>query len=135
MSITKRVTYLRGMVEGLELERETKEQKVLHGIIEILDAIAVELEDLDADVMALDDDVSVLVEDMQDLEDTVFEPEEPDCCCPSPPSSHHHHSKPQFYTVQCPSCDNEITIDEDVLNMGVIDCPSCGEKLELDAEE
>ena len=135
MSITKRVTYLRGMVEGLELERETKEQKVLHGIIEILDAIAVELEDLDADVMALDDDVSVLVEDMQDLEDTVFEADEPDCCCPSPPSSHHHHNKPQFYTVQCPSCDNEITIDEDVLNMGVIDCPSCGEKLELDAEE
>ena len=133
MSIAKRVTYLKGLAEGLGLGNTTKEEKVLQMMIEILEEMAVEIEDLAEDVVSLDDDVSVLVEDMQDLEDMLFEDEDENGdesdngCCQSK-------GKNQFYAVTCPSCQSDITIDEDVLKRGVIDCPNCNEHLELDSE-
>ena len=141
MSIGKRVTYLKGLAEGLNLGNDTKEEKLLRVIIEILEDMAVEIEDLADSVVSLDDDVSVLVEDMQDLEDMFFDDEddeEADCCCPPPPVSsaksgnENEGTQHQLYAVECPSCQSEITIDEDVLKKGSIDCPNCGELLEFE---
>jgi len=142
MSIGKRVTYLKGLAEGLNLGNGTKEEKLLRVIIEILEDMAVEIEDLAEDVVNLDDDVSVLVEDMQDLEDMCFDDEEddeePDCCCTSSPTQNAKNGngngkdQHQFYTAECPSCQSEITIDEDVLKKGSMDCPNCGEFLEFE---
>ena len=42
---------------------------------------------------------------------------------------------PFFYEVTCPACENTITIDEDVLNLGSIECPNCGETLEFEGIE
>jgi len=145
MSIAKRVTYLKGLAEGLGLGNETKEEKVLQVMIEILEDISTEMEELAEDVASLDDDVSVLVEDMQDMEDMLFEGDDED-----EPHAHSHaggngccdrtvkngkNGKQQFYAVTCPSCQSEINIDEDVLKRGKIDCPSCKEHLELDLED
>jgi len=142
MSIGKRVTYLKGLAEGLNLGNGTKEEKLLRVIIEILEDMAAEIEDLAEDVVNLDDDVSVLVEDMQDLEDMYFDDEDgdeaPDCCCPSSPASSAKNDdgsgdgQHQFYTAECPSCQSEITIDEDVLKKGSMNCPNCGEFLEFE---
>ena len=143
MSIAKRVTYLKGLAEGLGLGHDTKEEKILHIIMEILEDIAVELEAVAEDVTVLDDDMSVLVEDMQNLEDMFFEEEvDEHCGCPAPSAGSGGANKPekrertqpepQFYTVQCPACDDEITIDDGVLAQGAIDCPNCGERLELE---
>ena len=37
-----------------------------------------------------------------------------------------------LYDVKCPVCGEEITFDEDTLELGSIECPSCGETLEFD---
>jgi len=156
MSIAKRVTYLKGLAEGLNLGNDTKEEKVLQAIIEILEEMSVELEDLTEDVLSLDDDVTVLVEDLQDLEDELFEDDEDedectcdcDCgCCgkpaaPSAPpaincvsSNGGNGNGNQFYAVQCPKCQNKMQIDDAALKRGILVCSKCGERLELDLEE
>ena len=136
------MTYLKGLAEGLNLGNNTKEEKLLRVIIEILEDMAVEVEDLAENVVSLDDDVSVLVEDMQDLEDMYFDDDEddetPDFHCPPSPApsvkngNGNHDSQHQFYTAECPSCQSEITIDEDVLKKGSMNCPNCGEFLEFE---
>ena len=173
MSIAKRVTYLKGLTEGLNLGNDTKEEKILRVMIEVLADMSAEIEELIEDVKVLDEDVSALVEDveelaeemdelvedMDELEEALGEVEASgDCCCDS--NDHSHVSaapvvvasappsgrpsgragrangksvkQPQFFEVECPHCQNEITIDEDVLGLGVIDCPNCGERLELE---
>ncbi|MCL2567844.1 MAG: hypothetical protein FWE12_00185 [Oscillospiraceae bacterium] len=160
MSIAKRVTYLKGMAEGLNLGKDTKEEKILQVIIEILEDISVELEDLTEDVLSLDDDMSAIIEDVQDIEDVLFEDEKEPCACgcdrcgcgnesaqsdipaPQPPAytsgpalnftNGKHQKKPQLYAVQCPSCQNEMQIDDEVLRRGTLTCPNCGERLELE---
>ena len=124
MSISKRVAYLKGLAEGLNLGQGTKEEKILGVIIEILEDISGEMEDLQDDVLSLDGDIDQLCEDLQDLEDALAEESGPVVG-----------SDPAFFEVKCPRCKNQITIDEDVLGLGSIDCPNCNEELEFDVDQ
>ena len=40
-----------------------------------------------------------------------------------------------FYSVVCPTCGEEIYLDESLLDKGGIQCPACGEELEFDFGE
>ena len=40
-----------------------------------------------------------------------------------------------LYEVKCPTCGEEITIDEEMLDEGSTTCPNCGEELEFEMEE
>jgi ribosomal protein S27E/FtsZ-binding cell division protein ZapB len=173
MSIAGRVTYLKGLAEGLNLGNDTKEEKILRVIIEVLVDLSTEVEELKGDVQTLDEDLGALVEDLEELVEEVEDlgkdvdelgedvegleasHGEACCCATAPPSApvsapvtpvvsgrtsgraggRQAKNKPQFFEVECPSCENEITIDEDVLGLGIIDCPNCGERLELDVED
>ena len=123
MSLSKRVAYLKGLAEGLNLGQGSKEEKILSVIIDILEEISGEIEDLQDDVLSLDGDIDQLCEDLHDLEDAIMEedggPAERDA---------------QFFEVRCPRCKHQITIDEDVLDLGSISCPNCNEELEFDLD-
>lgn len=132
MSISKRVAYLKGLAEGLELDTESKEGKLISVMIEILEKMALSIEDIEDDLLAIDDEIADLGDDLEDMEDLVYD--DHDC--------HHGHGHDDceacdeqiFYEVKCPNCGEETTIDEDVLESGGISCPSCGEKLEFDLD-
>lgn len=44
MEITEKVAYLKGLAEGMELDTEKKEGKLLAAIIDVLDDIALEID-------------------------------------------------------------------------------------------
>ena len=46
MSISEKVAYLEGLAEGLALDTETKEGKLLAAIVDVLGEIAEELEEI-----------------------------------------------------------------------------------------
>ena len=46
MEITERVAYLKGLAEGMELNTDKREGKLLAAIIDVLEDIALELEDI-----------------------------------------------------------------------------------------
>lgn len=134
MSIGKRVTYLKGLAEGLGLGKDSKEERILHLMIDILEDISLELEDLGIMAQDLDDDIGVLIEDVQELEEAIWE-EEQSADVATGGLSLLPTRTPQFYAVECPRCSKEITVDEDVLEEGSVKCPECGESLEFDLED
>lgn len=130
MSVGKRVAYIKGLAKGLDIDTSTKEGKLLNEIIDVLEDMALEIEEIQEDITTLDDELCQVSDDLELLEDVFYEDFEDD-------DMDHIDSgddEPVFYEVVCPSCDNEITIDEDVLDLGSIDCPNCGEKLEFDMD-
>lgn len=140
MSIAKRVTYLKGMAEGLGIGSGTKEERVLQLIIEILDEMSDELEALSSNVLVLDDDVSSILDDVQGLEyPNTNSKDEPPLFSMQATQAETNTAPPQqapeFYTVKCPRCMDELTLDEDILGFGHIDCPTCNERLEFDLED
>ena len=124
MEITERVAYLKGLAEGMELNTEKREGKLLSAILDVLEDIALELEDIRDEQAELADGLDAVSDDLEDVEDAVFEDEydeedeDEDC-----------------YATTCPTCGETIYFDESILEDGEVLCPNCGEKLEFDLSE
>ena len=73
MEITEKVAYLKGLAEGMELDTEKKEGKLLAAIIDVLDDIALELQDIEDEQAELSEGLDAVSDDLEDVEDVVFE--------------------------------------------------------------
>ena len=141
MTTSEKVAYLKGLAEGLALDADSKEGKLFAAIIDVLGDIAADIEDLEENALDLGEEIDALSDDLAEVEDIVFDEYDDDddedyddcdcddeCCC----GCHDDDDEPVFFEVTCPACENTITIDEDVLELGKIQCPNCGEMLEFD---
>ena len=130
MEITEKVAYLKGLAEGVELDTEKKEGKLLAAIIDVLDDMALEIADMKADQEELYDGLDAVSDDLEDVEDAVFgddeDEDEEDC------EYEEAEEDEDCYATTCPTCEETIYFDESVLEDGDVVCPNCGEKLEFD---
>ena len=132
MTITEKVAYLKGLIEGMEIDAATKEGKILKAIMDVLSDVALSVEDLEATVQEMGEQVDTIDEDLDALETDYYDEydecdDDCDCdcdCCDD-----------EFYDVTCPNCNEEFAVDEDTLLDGGVDCPLCGKHLEFDIEE
>lgn len=128
MSITERVAYLKGLAEGLDIDANSKEGKLFGAIIDVLEEMSSEILDLNEQCEELNELVDVIDEDLGQVESDfydVYDDEEDD----------DDDDDGELYEVVCPSCDNVVYLDEEMLLDGEIDCPECGQKLEFDMDD
>ncbi len=123
MGVSEKVAYLKGLMEGLKLDKDSDNGKMFKAIIDVLDEVALEIEDLTDEVMEVGDGLDVISDDLADVEELVYEDDEDD-----------DEDEP-VYATTCPECEEEIYFDEDYLEDGAITCPNCGAKLEFDAAD
>lgn len=156
MTTSEKVAYLKGFADGLGLDKENKQDKLIAAIIDVLDTVAQDLDELEETTMELGTEIDAVSDDLADVEAAVFEDDEDyddydddfyedsdyaggemEGCC----GGHYHengrccHHDTNFYEITCPACNKTITIDEEVLSAGRIQCPNCGEMLEFDLDE
>ena len=132
MEITEKVAYLKGLAEGLGLDTETKEGKILTAMIDILDDMALELADLDAAQEELGDGLDAVSDDLEDVEDLIYGEEEDE---EDEDDGEEDEDSEDCYATTCPNCEETIYFDESILEDGEVICPNCGEKLEFDLGE
>lgn len=129
MTLTEKVAYLKGLAAGLDLDKDTKEAKIFDAMFDILEDMALTISDIDEDLSACEDLVDAMDEDLDELEEYIFDDEDfyndDDCCCCD---------DEELYEVECPLCGEEILLDDEMLDEEIIECPGCGEKLELDID-
>lgn len=70
--LSKKVSYLKGLAEGLGLKEESKEEKILSEIIDILDEMAEVVCDNEVAIEDLEDYIFEVDEDLSYLEDYVY---------------------------------------------------------------
>ena len=128
MNISEKVSYIKGLAEGMKLDEATNEGKLLLAILDALTDIAYQLEEVDADLGDMADVVSDLDETVADLEEAVYGDDDHDHCdCGC--------EDEDMYEITCPKCENSIVVDFDVIASGEMLCPNCGEPLEFDLSE
>ncbi len=131
MTNSERASYLRGLMDGLELDPKAKETKVLNAIADLLDDLCVSVEELEDGFDALSEQVDEIDEDLGNVEEDFYGLEDDECCgC-----GHHHHHDDAEFEVTCPSCGDTIQLTDDMLEEGGITCPNCGETLEFDFDD
>ena len=126
MEITEKVAYLKGLAEGLGLDGSTKEGKILSVMIDVLDDIALELQDLQDAQEEMEEGLDAVSEDLSDVESLLFESDDED------EDEEEDEDDESVYETTCPNCEEEIYFDESILEDGYVECPNCGEKLEFD---
>lgn len=119
MTVTERVVYLKGLINGMELDADKKEGRLWTAVIAVMEELAdavVELQQQNAELAEELDDV---YEELSAVEEEFLDEDEFD-------------SDDLLYQVICPTCDEVIYMDDDMLAEGSTVCPACGEELEFD---
>ncbi len=131
MTTVESLGYLKGLLDGLDLDGNKKETKIYKAIIDVLDNLTNDIEDVHEDIEVLGEQIDEIDEDLADVEEYIMDEDDfcdCDCdCCDDEDEG--------VYKLECPACGAEIEVDEDTIIEGGIDCPSCGEFLEFEVEE
>ena len=130
MEIYEKVAYLKGLAEGLALDTESKEGKLIAAIIDVLDEMSIRFEDIDDNLVDLEDGLDAVSDDLSEVEEALYELEDDD-----DEYDEDEDDDEEYFETTCPVCEEEIVFDEDTLESGEIRCPNCGEKLEFDLSD
>ncbi len=125
MTILEKVSYIKGLMDGLNLD-DSNENKVLKAIVDVLEDIAADVEDIEEDTAELSERIDAVDEDLAAVEDLVYDDEECD------EDEEFFDDEDDIYEVTCPKCNDIIYLDSEMLENEGIDCPNCGTELEFD---
>jgi len=125
MGISEKIAYLKGLMEGMNVDTESNEGKLFAAVVDVLDEIALEVEDLTDEVMELGDGLDVISDDLSDEWDDDDDDDDDD----------EDDEEEECYATTCPECEEEIFFDDTMLEDGEIICPNCGAKLEFDLSD
>ncbi|MBO5943898.1 MAG: hypothetical protein J6Q50_01215 [Clostridia bacterium] len=132
MTVTEKVAYLKGLVEGLDFDADKKETKVINAVLDVLEDLALAVSDLDDEMVVVTEQLDAVDEDLADLEEIFYEEcDDCDCDCDDCDCD----CDEDMYEVECPNCGELIYFDEEIIFEGKADCPACGEVLEFETDE
>ncbi len=138
MEILEKVAYLKGLAEGLGLDEQSKEGKLISVMIDILDDMALEMQDLRDEQCDIEEGLDAVSDDLSDVESFIYEAfddEDEDDEDDDEAEDEDEEEDEPVYETTCPNCEEQIFFDEDVLEDGYVECPNCGEKLEFDVSD
>ena len=78
MELNKKAAYLQGLVDGLGIDENTKEGKVIKAMSALLGEMADAIEGMDEDLSRAYDQINDLSDELEDLEADLYEDEDDD---------------------------------------------------------
>ena len=145
MTISEKSAYLKGLMDGLKLNTEAPEGRMIESIVDLLGDITKKLTDVEDTTIAISDELDEIEEDLDAIEDFLVEldEDEDDFEDEDDYDDEDDYEDEGFdfgdedstiYEVEC-ACGNIIDFDEDTLEAGSIVCDKCGELLEFSLED
>jgi len=147
MTISEKSAYLKGLMDGLNLDTEKAEGKMISAIVDLLGDVAKRLTDVEETTIAISDELDEIEEDLDAIEDYILDEEDEedydddDFDYEDDLDDEDEEEGFDFgdeettvYEVKC-ACGNIIDFDEETLEEGSIVCDKCGELLEFSLEE
>ena len=144
MTISEKSAYLKGLMDGLSLNTETDEGKMIAAIVDLLGDMAKRVKDIEETTIAISDELDEIEEDLDAIEDFILDEDEDyeddeDEWDDEEDEDYEEgfdfgDEESTIYEVVC-ACGEVIDFDEEVLEKGSMICPNCGETLEFSTED
>ena len=144
MTISEKSAYLKGLMDGLSLNTETDEGKMIAAIVDLLGDMAKRIADIEETTIAISDELDEIEEDLDAIEDFILDEDEDyeddeDEWDDEEDEDYDEgfdfgDEESTIYEVVC-ACGEVIDFDEEVLEQGSMICPNCGETLEFSTED
>ena len=128
-SLISRVSYLKGLAEGLNIDKSSNEGKLLLSIIDVLSDIAMEVDELSDAHDELEEKVDEIDSDLADIEEIAYGEDDED------EEDDEFDDDMDFFEIECPNCHEDFMVDFDALDeeKGII-CPNCNQEIEFEFE-
>ena len=137
MTISEKAAYLKGLMDGLELDQEKAEGKMIAAIVELLGDVTKRVADIEETTIAISDELDEIEEDLDAIEDYILDEEDEDYDDYEDDFDDEYDEddfedegfdfgdeESTIYEVKC-ACGNIIDFDEETLEEGSIECPEC----------
>ena len=143
MTISEKAAYLKGLMDGLNLDTTTAEGKMIESIVDLLGDITKKLTDVEDTTIAISDELDEIEEDLDAIEDFIMDEDDEYYDDDDDFEDEDDFDDEGFefgdedttiYEVEC-ACGNIIDFDEEILEQGSIICDNCGETLEFSIED
>jgi DNA-directed RNA polymerase subunit RPC12/RpoP len=123
--LTDKISYLRGLAEGMKLNPEKDSHRLILGILEVLGEVGESFEALAESHGELSDYVESIDEDLADLEADLYDDEDEDVATDGDDGEFE-----STIEYECPHCGAMIRIDPDDVDFDEeTACPECGKDL------
>ena len=149
MTINEKAAYLKGLMEGLQLDTEKAEGKMIAAIVDLLGDVTKKLTNVEDTTIAISDELDEIEEDLDAIEDFImdeddYDDDDDDDYDDDDFDDYDNEDEDDYdeegfdfgdedttiYEVKC-ICGNVIAFDEETLEEGSIVCDECGETLEF----
>ena len=147
MTISEKSAYLKGLMDGLNLNTESDEGKMIAAIVDLLGDVTKKLTAVEDTTIAISDELDEIEEDLDAIEDYILDEEDEDFEDYEDDfddfDDDEDYDEEGFdfgdedstiYEVEC-ACGEIIDFDEETLEKGSMTCPICGETLEFSFED
>ena len=142
MTISEKSAYIKGLMDGLNLDTEKAEGKLIAALVDLMGDVTKKLTDVEDTTIAISDELDEIEEDLDAIEDYILDEEDDDYY--DDEDDFDDYDEDDFedegfdfgdedstiYEVKC-ACGNVIAFDEETLEEGSIVCDECGETLEV----
>ena len=76
MTLTEKSAYLKGLMEGMNLDTEKAEGKMIAAIVDLLGDMAKRVKDIEETTIAISDELDEIEEDLDAIEDFIMDEED-----------------------------------------------------------
>ena len=150
MTVYEKAAYLKGLMDGLNLDTEKAEGKMIAGIVDLLGDLSKRLHDVEETTInicdeldEIEEDLDAIEEDLVEIEDYILDEEDDYDDYDDEDFDDEEYDEEGFdfgdedttvYEAEC-ACGNIVCFDEETLEAGSIICDKCGELLEFTFED
>ena len=145
MTISEKSAYLKGLMDGLKLNTESDEGKMIAAIVDLLGDMAKRVTDIEETTIAISDELDEIEEDLDAIEDFIMDEDDDledwedyedewDEDEDYEEGFEFGDEDSTIYEVVC-ACGEVINFDEETLEKGSMTCPNCGETLEFSFDD
>ena len=146
MTISEKSAYLKGLMDGLKLNTESDEGKMIAAIVDMLGDLARKVTDIEDTTIAISDELDEIEEDLDAIEDFIMDEDDDEDWDDEEEDEEWDEDEDYeegfdfgdedstIYEVVC-ACGTVINFDEETLEQGSIICENCGETLEFSLED
>ncbi|HOJ09116.1 MAG TPA: hypothetical protein PK733_00795 [Clostridiales bacterium] len=153
--LRERVAYVKGLAEGMQISETSNEGKLLRAIIDVLDDIALAVDDIEETQDQQGEQIEDLDQDLAEIESMIFDYEDDEnddddesydynyntCSCGC---DHEHEQDHSFESdegnehdlcmVECPYCYNVVVLKKEMFDDEgkTIECPNCHKKIDIE---
>ncbi len=117
MDLNQKAAYIKGLLDGLKLDENKDETKVLSAMSDLLNDITEQITCLQDETDELYDFTNELDESLAEIEKDFYDDEN------------------DLFEAECPKCGYTFLIDDYTLSKDEIICPDCGQSLALEIDK